>query len=242
MMNHRKCAGLMRSLAAAVTCSALMIWAPRSAEARPGTGDWTGPYVGVDLGYSAGDDEAAEVDGQRFYIADLDGVSGALHLGWQLQRGRLVAGVEAEAGYSGANNSINRDFGSGTVTSGADLGTFGSIAARIGFAPSDRWLLFGKVGAAVTELTATTIQSCPTADLCDGAQSSADSVAVNDDVAWGFLMGGGVEHRLGERWSARLSYTYTDYNAALALPAIDGPGWEHDVDTHSVRVGVSYRF
>lgn len=242
MSSFRKRASMLRSAAAAVIFSAVVVSTPGSALAQTGSGNWTGPYVGVDLGYAGGDDQASEVNGQRFYIADLDGVSGALHLGWQLQRGRVVAGVEAEAGYSGAGNSISRDFGSGTVTSGADLGTFGSVAARIGFAPSDRWLLFGKMGAAVTELTATTTQSCPTADLCDGAQSSTESVAVNDDVAWGLMLGAGVEHRLGERWSARLSYTYTDYNDALALPAIDGPGWKHDVNTHSLRVGVSYRF
>jgi hypothetical protein len=28
----------------------------------------------------------------------------------------------------------------------------------------------------------------------------------------------------------------------LALPAIDGPGWNNQVDVHALKLGLSYRF
>ena len=80
---------------------------------------WTGAYAGLNGGYATGDSDAQEINGPRNFIADFDGAIGSAHIGWQKQSGRLVGGVEFEAGYLGTGSSITRDVTGGHVTSGA---------------------------------------------------------------------------------------------------------------------------
>lgn len=61
-------------------------------------------------------------------------------------------------------------------------------------------------------------------------------------MTWGLLLGAGVERKLAGNWSARLEYQFIDFRDELVLPPIDGPGWEHDVDVHAVKFGLSYRY
>lgn len=79
-------------------------------------------------------------------------------------------------------------------------------------------------------------------EVCARAQSTAVSRAELDSPAWGLLLGAGVERRLDRHWTARLEYRFMTFREELALPAIDGPGWEHNIDVHSVSFGLSYRF
>lgn len=225
----------------AVLASSLLM-AGTCASAQALQDDWSGAYGGIDVGYMAGDDEATEIDGERFYIAEPQGATGSLHLGWQKQFGSLVAGVEAEAGYTDAASFVTSDVTGGTITSGVELGAFGTLSAKLGIVPADGWLLFGKIGAAVGEVDASTVQSCTGADLCGGAQSGSVSSAVGGETSWGLMLGAGVERRFGERLSGRISYQFTDYSTELVLPETDGPGWDHEIDQHSLRLGVSYRF
>lgn len=224
----------------AVLIVSMLLTEPVEAQAVPG--EWSGLYGGVDIGYVAADDEAREIDGERFYIASPDGVTGALHLGWQRQFGALVAGVEAAAGYTGASDYVTRDVTGGTITSGARLGAFGSLSARLGVVPAPGWLLYGTVGAGVGAAEVSTVQTCTGADLCGGAQSTQISSAVNRDALWGPVFGAGIERRLTAQLSGRVAYQFTGYNRQLALPEIDGPGWDHEVDQHSLLLGVGYRF
>ena len=86
--------------------------------------DWSGPYAGVDVGIAKGDDEAREVNGERFYIAKPDGLTGSVHLGWQRQFGSIVAGIELEGGYVDASDTVTRDVTGGTITSGVSTWAF----------------------------------------------------------------------------------------------------------------------
>jgi outer membrane immunogenic protein len=203
---------------------------------------WSGPYAGIDVGMTKGDDEAREVNGERFYIAKPDGFSGSAHLGWQRQFGSFVAGIELEGGYVDASGTVTRDVTGGTIVSGAELGAFGALSGRFGVVPAPDWLVFGKVGASLGKLEGSTIQTCTTPSLCDGAQSDPVSAATTESTSLGLLLGAGVERRFSDRWSGRISYQFTGYSKELALPEQDGPGWRHEVDTHAVRLGLSLRF
>jgi outer membrane immunogenic protein len=203
---------------------------------------WTGAYVGMNLGYAAGDDEAREINGARNYIADLNGASAGIVLGWQKQWQRWVTGLELEAGYLGLGSTVQRDVAGGFITSGADLGAYAAVSGRLGFLIAPTWLVYARAGVVAAELDARTKQTCTGPDLCSGAQTTVVSSAETNSPTWGLLLGAGVEWQLQGRWSSRLEYQFIDFRDELALPAIDGPGWEHDVNVHAVKFGLSYRF
>jgi len=205
-------------------------------------GDWSGPYAGVSLGYAAGDDEAQEINGPRTYIPDFSGFIGSAHIGWQRQFQNIVAGVEVEAGYLDLGSDVTRDVTGGSITSGADLGAYGTLTGRLGLVIHSDWLLYGRAGVAFAKLDGKTVQTCTGADLCAGAQSTAVSSAETDDTSFGLVLGGGIERQLGDNWTGRIDYQFINFRDELALPPIDGPGWEHEVDVHAIKVGISRKF
>lgn len=203
---------------------------------------WSGVYAGVSAGYATGDDDAAEINGPRNYIADFGGGVGAVHAGWQMQRRGWVAGLELEAGYLGLDSSIERDVTGGQVTSGAELGAYAAFSGRVGYVLPSSLLVYGRAGIVVADIDAATTQTCTGPDLCGGAQSSSVSEAKTENTTWGLLLGAGVEKRLSASWSGRIEYQFMDFRDELALPDVDGPGWDHDIDVHAVKIGLSYNY
>lgn len=204
--------------------------------------DWSGAYGGVSLGYATGDDEAQEINGPRNYLTEFGGFTASAHLGWQRQIEGLVAGVELEGGYLDLGADITRDVAGGSVTSDASLGAYGTLTGRLGVVLHSDWLLYGRIGVAMAALDAETVQTCTGADLCGGAQSTPVSSAETQDETFGLVLGAGVERQLGGMWTGRLDYQFINFRDELALPALDGPGWEHEVDVHAVKLGLSRRF
>lgn len=205
-------------------------------------GDWSGGYAGFSAGYATGDDEAQEINGPRNYIASFDGAAFSAHVGWQHQIERVVAGIEVEAGYMSLGSDVTRDVAGGQVTSGADLGAYAAFTGRLGYLVDRSTLVYGRAGIAVAQLDGATTQACNVPDLCGGAQSDPVSRAETSDTSFGLVLGGGIERAIDTRWTARLDYQFTSFRDELALPPIDGPGWEHEVDVHAVKAGLSYRF
>jgi outer membrane immunogenic protein len=203
---------------------------------------WSGVYLGANLGYAAGDDEAREINGPRNYIANFDGVVGGISIGWQRQRQSWVTGLELEAGYLGLGSTVQRDVTGGFITSGADLGAYAALSGRLGYLIAPSWLVFARAGVVAADLNARTRQTCTGPNLCGGAQSTPVSSADASSPTWGLLLGAGVEHQLAGRWTGRLEYQFMDFRDELALPAVDGPGWHHDINVHAVKFGLSYRF
>jgi opacity protein-like surface antigen len=204
--------------------------------------DWSGAYAGVSLGYGAGDDEAQEINGPRTYIAEFDGFNGAVHIGWQRQTQNIVAGVEIEGGYLDHGSDVRRDVTGGSITSGADLGAYATVAGRLGLVLNSVWLVYGRAGLVVAEFDGKTVQTCTGPDLCAGAQTTSVSSAETEDVSFGLLLGAGLERQFGTKWTGRIDYEFMNFREELALPKIDGPGWEHEADVHAIKLGLSYHF
>lgn len=203
---------------------------------------WNGLYAGVGAGYASGDSDAQEINGPRNYIANFDGAAGFVYVGWQKQLGRLVGGVELAAGYLGVGSHVTRDVTGGSIASGADFGAYGSLSARLGLLATPTLLLYARGGVALADVDAATVQTCSDGTLCGGAQTTSVSEARSDSPTWGLLLGTGLEKQLTNKWTARLEYQYFDFREELALPPIDGPGWNQDADIHAVSAGLSYRF
>ena len=170
----------------------------------------------------AGDSQAREINGPREFIAEFQGATGGLFVGWQRQVHNVVAGVELEAGYLDLGASVQRDVAGGYVTSGADLGAFAALSGRLGVVLGGAWLAYGRAGVVVAQLDGSTVQTCTGVDLCGGAQSTPVSRAETRDVSLGLLLGAGVEYKLSERWNGRLEYQFVRFRTELALPPSTG--------------------
>lgn len=235
-------AHLMRGAAGFVAPHAILALLCAMSAGGARAADWSGFYGGASLGYASGDDEAREINGSRSYRATFGGVTGAVHLGWQRQFGLVVAGIEAEGGYMNAGSTITRPVSGGSVTSGADLGAYGTLSGRLGVALGSDWLAYGRAGLVGGRLSGRTVQTCPPPGLCGGAQLTLVSSAETHDTSLGLLLGGGVERQFGGNWSGRIDYQFMDFRKELALPPVDGPGWKHSVQMHAIKIGASYRF
>jgi outer membrane immunogenic protein len=115
---------------------------PRAAEPvapayiAPVAFDWTGFYVGANIGYGfKGDfDDNADLG-----IDDANGFTGGVQAGYNYQFNPLVVGIEGEIDYSGISDRFEDVRG--------DLNWRGSVTPRLGFA-IDRFLPYVKGGLA----------------------------------------------------------------------------------------------
>jgi outer membrane immunogenic protein len=104
---------------------------------------------------------------------------------------------------------------------GVEVGTDwqGSVRARLGYA-FDRTLIYATGGVAFTRA------------YVDGFGFD------EEEVLTGWTVGGGIEQAFTENWTARVEYRYSDYGSEdFGLGAGD-----FDIDEHTVRAAISYKF
>jgi outer membrane immunogenic protein len=210
---------------------------------------WSGLYVGLFAGYGWGRAEAtAPYDGNTgffynflgaSYAFDADGFFGGGAVGYNLQSGAIVYGLEGEVGYLGLKGSAlepnDLPASTDTVTRfKSDL--YGAIYGRLGVAAGNA-LLYGKGGVAFLNAEASTI------DPCCGATTL---VMTGDKLMVGWSAGAGIEWMFGAGWSAKAEYAYFDFGKIDTAGPSSVPGELYrqsiDVTAHTVKLGVNYRF
>jgi outer membrane immunogenic protein len=109
--------------------------------------NWTGFYAGINAGYGFGKSDWSGAGGTG--STKPKGFIGGVQLGYNLQTGIWVWGLEADFQYSGMKGSDSSGTG---VCTGAGCETkltwFGTGRGRIGYAGWDRWLPYITGGAA----------------------------------------------------------------------------------------------
>jgi outer membrane immunogenic protein len=202
--------------------------------APPPVFSWTGLYLGAQIGYAWGSDTFTAASPIVGTFANNsftpNGVVGGAHVGYNLQVGQLVAGVEGDVdgtGYSGSR-------GGGFATVTASIPVQGSIRGRLGVA-LDRALLYVTGGAAFAGL-----------DTTYATFTGFDSFG---RTLTGWTVGGGIEYGLTANWSIRAEYRYADYGSfrdypVASLAPIYGLGTfvQHHETQHAIRGGVTYKF
>ena len=103
--------------------------------------DWTGFYVGANLGYGFSGDFEEETG---LGLGDGSGFIGGVQAGYNVQFNPMVVGIEGEIDYSGISDRFD-----GVR---ADLNWRGSVTARLGWAV-DRFLPYVKGGLAFGDVT-----------------------------------------------------------------------------------------
>lgn len=257
---HKRLFGLLTGLSAVALTATAAAAADLPARAAPPPPviaavplfTWTGFYVGGQVGY-AWSDNNNNFDGIGTVYTrngagalvpttvgfgntgDNDGFLAGVHAGYNLQLGTLVVGVEGDV--EGVFGNDNNNAFAGVVyldafgnpvsyaIAGTDLDWQASIRARVGVA-FDRALIYATGGFAF-------------GGISGGFSNSF--YGNNDDTITGWTLGAGVEYAFTNNLTTRLEYRYTNYsgNDSIFNNVSLGGG---DLDFHTVRVGLSYKF
>jgi len=169
---------------------------------------WAGAYVGVQGGYNFG---RVRAPGNR---VKNEGFVGGGFAGVQGQSGRVVYGVEGDVGYDGSrgNNGVLATRGS----------VDGSVRARLGYAVTDRVLLYGTAGGAGKQLRV------------------SDAAGRDRETMLGYTVGAGVDAKLTDQVFGRVEYRFSDYGRKT-FDTGSGPQRVASQD-HKVMVGLGVKF
>jgi outer membrane immunogenic protein len=208
--------------------------------------NWSGFYLGVNLGGSWGH-QSAEVFSGGGPVAvgttSPDGVIGGGQLGynWQFPSSGVFGGngwvLGLEADFQGSGQRAERDFAvAGTSGSLTDkLEWFGTVRGRSGVA-FDRWLPYVTGGWAYGNRGFDGTITTPTTS---GSFSNSNTLS-------GWTVGGGIEWAFWSHWTAKLEYLYIDFgNSGSGVNLATTPAvsitTSHFTD-NIVRAGVNYKF
>ncbi|ASP33980.1 outer membrane protein [Labrenzia sp. VG12] len=208
------------SAAAAPVLAADLPQAPAPAyEAVPApqqTIDWSGIYLGGNLGWAFGNFD--NKSGSTGLGTNANGVAGGLYTGYNFQVTPNVV-IGAEADFSLTDLEETRTNGGLNVKSKSDWNS--NIRARVGYS-FDRYLVYGAGGLAL-------------ADLEVSAAGDKDS-----KTALGWTVGAGGEAAITNNISARLEYVYQDFGSQDFN--LNGTGVSSDFNNSQVRLGLGYKF
>lgn len=221
---------------------------------------WSGLYIGGHAGYAWGDQETSIVESTSplfpapaviGFPAPLDanpkGLLGGAQLGYNLQFGSWVLGIEGDISGS-PSGSDSAQFtaafvapiiiGSASLTQ--DVNWLATVRGRLGYT----WgpgLAYFTGGAAWAD-----VDYSGSFASASGATSSTLNAG---NTLSGYVIGGGYEHRFSQNWSVRLEYLYYDLDSATLSVAAQQPfnevttTWSiPDLQLHVVRAGVNYKF
>jgi outer membrane immunogenic protein len=153
--------------------------------------NWTGFYVGGDLGGGWGDHDRSVVPPgfQNSYRSN--GVIGGIHGGYNYQIQSFVIGAETDINWTSIKGD---DGGAGGTLDQTKLNWIGSLRGRLGYA-WDRFLVFGTGGLAYGELE---------------HYNNAAPGQTFRSTRTGWTAGGGLEYAVDANWLVRAEYRYYD--------------------------------
>ena len=209
---------------------------------------WTGVYVGAQVGYNFGRDNAlAFANGTGAGLAangaSNRGVIGGAHIGYNFSTqslplfgsafGGLLGGggvIGIEGDVDGTSARANYALGGLATTSRDQIQ--GSVRGRLGIAV-DRALFYATGGVAFGGLRNTYVNTT------NGFADSFSKTRV------GYTVGGGAEYAVTNNVSLRAEYRYTDFgNNTDVLTNSTGAGVavRHRITDNRVQAGFSYKF
>jgi outer membrane immunogenic protein len=270
-MRNLKCVAggaVIASTLAGIVAATAADMAPRMYSKAPAPAaivyEWTGFYIGGNVGYSWGRSSNTETISNTATGAvlatanssnDVNGVIGGGQIGYNWQAQNWVFGLEADIQGSDERGSTSflcvacgdgpRDITS-IVTQ--KLNWFGTARGRVGVLVSPTILLYGTGGLAYGEVDTGGSIGGPTllTPLATVVFPGTSSTRL------GWTAGAGVEGRIGGNWSAKLEYLYMDLGtvssgpiATTVLDTLRRPvsvAYSSRFTDNILRVGLNYRF
>jgi len=222
-MKRLALAGMALTAASAATAPVFAADLPQSPapayEAVPApqqTIDWSGIYVGGNVGWNFGNFD--NQTGGTSLSTSANGVGGGLYTGYNFQVTPNVV-VGAEADFSLTDLKDSRTNGGINLESKSDWNS--NIRARVGYS-FDRYLVYGAGGLALADL-----------ELSGNGDSDRNT-------ALGWTVGAGGEAAITNNVSARLEYVYQDFGSQDFN--LNGTGVSSEFSNSQVRMGIGYKF
>ncbi len=185
---------------------------------------WSGFYIGLNGGYAWGDADISNVFG-TFTTNSQDGWLAGVTLGYNIQTGNWVWGLEGDIDYAFIKGNI-----SNTVAACGGAGCtitntwFGTARGRVGYA-WNRFMPYITGGAAFGGLK---------------FEGPFGGSTTHSSIGW--TAGAGVEWAFNGAWSAKLEYLYTDLGTSTCEASTCFVATDFDPKINIVRAGVNYRF
>jgi outer membrane immunogenic protein len=181
--------------------------------------NWTGFYVGANVGYGS-----ATLDPGLVNSTDrLKGINGGAQIGYNWQMNSLVLGLETDI--QASDQKQEDSFAGGALTVSQKSKWFGTVRGRVGYAPGP-WMIYATGGFAYANYDATVTV------LGFGASGSTN--------ANGWTVGAGAEWMFMPRWSVKAEYLYMDFGNETV--SIAGVPFVSKVTNNLGRVGINYHF
>jgi outer membrane immunogenic protein len=233
---------------------------------------WPGFYIGGHIGGAFGSIDVGDTydyTGDPFKESNLrtTGLLTGVQVGYNLQNGNFVYGIEADLGYMSLSGSKTTDLpgpdddNSGFGLTGkysAEGGIYGDLTARLGYA-TDNLLFYVKGGGAFlnANFNANYVgDNCTTVGRyrCGTHNPSTFNFETGDTLL-GWTLGFGVEYAMSASWSVKLEYQHFDFGGVnLDHNGVDFFSDRHpnykstlkgdaDFDTtvDAVKLGVNYQ-
>ena len=201
---------------------------------------WNGFYVGLHAGYgwTISDEVGIHTTPPipngvfRGNIGNVDpkGILGGAQIGYNLQYGNIVYGVEGDISFTDRRASTTGLILGVPVTVRAREQWFGSVRGRLGLA-ADRALFYVTGGVGFT-------------DIRSSATVPGFGNFSNTKTQVGWVAGGGVEYAFTNNWTARLEGLYYHVKRyRFTAVALAGTGYTNVTQSHALaRIGVNYKF
>lgn len=221
-----------------VMAAAALAVSTGTATAQDAAYDWSGAYIGAQVGYIWGDSLTRNFDGGTFDLfatPEADGTLGGIYLGYNHQFSNdVVVGVDADVAWSRADG----DFDGARHPTGlpfrpnqhaVDIDYTAALRARLGYA-IDRFMPYIAGGVAIGR--------------ANFAYDHAFADAVFSDTLTGWTIGGGVEFAATNNLILRAEYRYSDFGdgSAQEFPPYPWETQRYDLKTHDIRFGIAYKF
>ena len=198
--------------------------------------NWSGFYIGGDAGYFWG-----RTHEQNVGAAVLDaypepsGFSGGVHAGYRHQFASIVLGVEADWDWLGSNTAAATYSLGFPADARIKFNDSNSVRGIAGYA-IDRSLLYITGGASWLRYKGCESDFGHTATCFPGIPEQSTN-------ALGWTLGGGYAYGFTNNLVGRIEYLYADYGTkSLASPGFGNGITTYEVKTHTVRVGLSWKF
>jgi len=227
--------------------------------------NWTGFYVGGNIGYSWGrsSDYSTLTNGAGTVLfgdtdrTNMDGVVGGGQIGYNWQMQNWLWGLEADIQGTDEKGSHYYTCPIGVCTPGAVILFAPGPAVPIALNQKIDW--FGTVRGRVGVLASPTVLLYATGGLAYGEVDSNETIGVvaqafsYSDTRVGYTVGGGIEGVIGGNWTAKLEYLYVDlgktsgtFATTLAAAPLGGgvltSYYSSRITDNVLRVGVNYKF
>ena len=256
----------------AANAADMAVKAPYSPPVVPAYFNWTGFYVGFNVG---GGYATTDVSTSTRFVTGLGtslstasatsgggGVLGGGQIGANYQfANHWVIGFEADAdgsNISGLSSNCSTNAAGvivGCASVNAKLNDFGTVRGRFGYA-GDNLLLYGTGGWAWSQSSTTSNLTCVIglAGVCPGASAAftGGSASASTTSTNGWAAGAGIEYAFARNWVARVEYLHLQFNGVGqtfastgtvgAAPFTSTTSSNANVNIDIGRVGLSFLF